>query len=112
VAVALSQLTAAKPELSPEARAVFVLVREEIRDRTLEPLALQHAFALLSLALPRDALALARRALVSNDQRQRGTALEYLQNVLPEPLRGEWMHWIEAREPSAKMGTSPNLETL
>jgi hypothetical protein len=34
-------------------------------------------------------LALARQALASDDLRQRGTALEYLQNVLPEPLRSE-----------------------
>jgi hypothetical protein len=103
-ALALTQLTALRPELGPEPRAVFESVREELRLTEGEPLPLQHIFALLGLALERDAVRLARRALVASDPRQRGTALEYLQNVLPEPLRSELIsrleHYLSRYRPS------------
>jgi hypothetical protein len=44
-------------------------------------------FTLLSLVLDRDAIILSLRALSSQDENLRGTALEYLHNVLPEPVR-------------------------
>ena len=44
-------------------------------------------FTLLSLALDRDAIVLSLRALSSQDANLRGTALEYLHNVLPERIR-------------------------
>ena len=48
---------------------------------------LEHVFTLLGLALDREALAMSLRALDSGDLRLRGTALEYLENVLPETIR-------------------------
>jgi ATP:ADP antiporter, AAA family len=44
-------------------------------------------FTLLLLVLDREAVALTERALAGSDQVQRGTALEYLENVLPEDIR-------------------------
>ena len=56
-------------------------------------LSLDHVFTLLGLVLERDALQLALQALSSGDRHLRGTALEYLDNVLPEDLRRAlWMH--------------------
>jgi hypothetical protein len=43
-------------------------------------------FALLSLAVEREPLQAAYRALVGGDASLRGTALEYLENVLPEDV--------------------------
>jgi ATP/ADP translocase len=45
-----------------------------------------HVFTILALILDREPLQLAYRALASDDPRLRGTGLEYLDNVLPEPL--------------------------
>lgn len=54
---------------------------------------LEHVFTLLSLVLDRDALRLSFRAVFSSDRALRGTALEYLENVLPEEIRhGLWPH--------------------
>ncbi|MBI3206994.1 MAG: hypothetical protein HYZ29_35985 [Myxococcales bacterium] len=47
----------------------------------------EQAVVLLSLVLEREPLSLAYRALRSGDDVQRGTALEYFENVLPEALR-------------------------
>lgn len=54
---------------------------------------LEHVFTLLSLVLDRDALRLSFRAVFSSDRALRGTALEYLENVLPDAIReGLWPH--------------------
>jgi hypothetical protein len=59
---------------------------------------LEQALALASLLLPRAPLAPALRALDANDERLRGTALEYLHEVLPDDLRGElWPHIVGRR---------------
>jgi hypothetical protein len=50
---------------------------------------LEHVFRLLSLILPRDPLKNAYRGLHSDDERLRGTALEYLDTVLPSEVRKE-----------------------
>jgi AAA family ATP:ADP antiporter len=97
-ALALNELTKLQPELSPDAPTVFAAVRAEIQLSAGRPIDLQHVFALLSLALAGDALWLARHALMVGDERQRGTALEYLQNVLPEPLRSELVKHLESHD--------------
>jgi hypothetical protein len=48
---------------------------------------LEHVFTLLSLVYERDAVRLAYWALHGHDRALRGTALEYLENVLPGSLR-------------------------
>jgi hypothetical protein len=56
-------------------------------------LSLDHVFTLFGLVLERDALQLALQALTSDDSNLRGTALEYLDNVLPDDLRRAlWTH--------------------
>jgi hypothetical protein len=91
-ALALAALVQQQPELAPPDQLAFAAVQHELRAAE-GALDLQHVFVILSLALDREALELARRALRSQDDRQRGTALEYLESVLPEPLKSElWAH--------------------
>jgi hypothetical protein len=58
---------------------------EFVRDRAGQSLA--HVFTLLSLVLPREPLQIAFRSLQSGDRHFRGTALEYLEGVLPAAVR-------------------------
>lgn len=51
------------------------------------PPSLAHVYTLLLLVLDREAVALSVRALSGGDAVMRGTALEYLENVLPEDVR-------------------------
>jgi ATP:ADP antiporter, AAA family len=52
---------------------------------------MEHVFTLLGLVLDREALSLALHAVMSTDRNLSGTALEYLENVLPEEVRrGLW----------------------
>ena len=54
---------------------------------------LEHVFTMLSLWLDADALQLAFHAVFSCDRNVRGTALEYLENVLPDEIRlNLWRH--------------------
>lgn len=69
---------------------------------------MEHVFTLLSLILDPDALMLSRHAVSSSDRNLRGTALEYLENVLPESVRqGLWPHFGEpAPQPRRKTENS------
>jgi hypothetical protein len=77
--------------------------------------ALDHVFTLLSLVLDSDALDLARRALSGSDDKLRGTALEYLEHVVPEPVRsGIWPHLQAGRllQPSQKRAAADLADEL
>jgi AAA family ATP:ADP antiporter len=78
---------------------------ELLRDRASR--SLEHLFTLLSLILPRQTLRLAFHALHTDDPQLRGTALEYLETVLPEAIRGRLWALLEAGDvqPRAR-GTS------
>ena len=59
---------------------------------------IEHVFTLLSLVLDRESLRLAFMALHEEDQHIRGTALEYLETVLPDEIRDAiWPFLGEAR---------------
>ena len=59
---------------------------------------LEHVFTVLSLSLDAEALRLALQAIHSEDRNLRGTALEYLENVLPDDIREAlWRHIGVAR---------------
>jgi hypothetical protein len=64
-------------------KATFV--DEFIKDRAGQSLA--HVFILLSLVLPAAPLQIAYRGLHTDDPGLRGTALEYLEGVLPTDIR-------------------------
>jgi ATP/ADP translocase len=69
---------------------------QDIDDQLLRERAgrsLNHVFTLLSLVLPREPLRIAYRGLHASDPILRGTALEYLESVLPQAVRGVlWPH--------------------
>ena len=73
-------------------------VDEFVRDRAGESLA--HVFTLLSLVLPREPLQIAFRSLHTDDQNLQGTALEYLEGVLPAPIRERLWPFLEDAAPS------------
>ena len=58
---------------------------EFVRDRAGQSLA--HVFTLLSLVLPRQPLNIAFGSLTTGNMQLRGTALEYLENVLPSGVK-------------------------
>lgn len=72
-------------------------VDDIVRDRAGQSLA--HVFTLLSLVLPREPLQIAFRALHTEDQQLQGTALEYLEGVLPAPIRERLWPFLEDRRP-------------
>jgi AAA family ATP:ADP antiporter len=63
-------------------------------DRSLE-----HVFTILSVHLEREPLRMAFRALHTDDKRHRGTALEYLQTILPSELRDAVWPMLGEHEP-------------
>lgn len=67
---------------------------EVLKDRTSK--GLEHVFTLLSLMLPREPLQIAFKGLHTNDPYLRGTALEYLESVLPETVRDRLWPLIES----------------
>ncbi|HEX7668952.1 MAG TPA: Npt1/Npt2 family nucleotide transporter, partial [Polyangiaceae bacterium] len=76
---------------------------------TLADRRLEHVFTLLGLALDREALALAQQALGRNDEKLRGTALEYLENVVPERVRSVLFPYLEERpRPRPEDGAPPS----
>ncbi len=64
-----------------------------VRDRAGESLA--HVFTLLALVLPREPVQIAFRGLQTTDQHLRGTALEYLDSVLPDPIKSHLWPFLD-----------------
>ena len=56
---------------------------------------LEHVFTILSLVLPREPLRIAYRGLHTEDKNLRGTALEYLETILPEEIRNSLWPFLE-----------------
>jgi ATP:ADP antiporter, AAA family len=69
-----------------------------VRDRAGESLA--HVFTLLGLVLPREPLQIAFRSLHTTDSHLQGTALEYLESVLPPVIRERLWPFLECRAKS------------
>jgi hypothetical protein len=69
----------------------------EMTARTPSERGLAHVFALLSLAIEREPLQIAYLAVRGEDAALRGTALEYLENVLPEDVRRALWPYIATR---------------
>jgi hypothetical protein len=71
---------------------------------------LEHIFRLLSLNLPREPLQISFQALHTNDTYLRGTALEYLESVLPAGIRESLLEFLEGSfKPSANPRTVDHL---
>jgi hypothetical protein len=96
------------PDLHRPAETAFAAARREL-EAGPDP-SLDHVFTLLSLALDREPLELAAWALQGQDAALRGTALEYLENVLPHDVRAAlWPHVGAASGPG---GARPRHELL
>jgi hypothetical protein len=70
-------------------------IDELLRDRASR--SLEHVFTLLSLAFPRRPLVIAFRALHTSNAHLRGTALEYLEGILPAEVRKALWPYLEDR---------------
>ena len=80
-------------------RDEHVFVDEFVKDRASRSLA--HVFTLLSLVLPPEPLRIAFRGLHTDDPGLQGTALEYLEGVLPLAIRKQLWPFLEDRRPAA-----------
>jgi len=76
---------------------------------------INHVFLVLGLALDREPLEVARKALLSEDSNLKGTALEYLENVLPERVR-QLLWWrlglSSSRKPKAQRSHTEIISEL
>jgi ATP:ADP antiporter, AAA family len=72
-------------------------VDEFVKGRSSQSLA--HVFTLLSLVLPAEPLQIAYRGLHTDDQNLRGTALEYLEGMLPNAIRERLWPFLEDQRP-------------
>ncbi|HEY0468278.1 MAG TPA: hypothetical protein VGC79_28975 [Polyangiaceae bacterium] len=86
-ALALAEVLVDDRALKPEPAEVYALVLSEVARGPLDRAGIDHVFALLALALHRGSLELARQGVLSDDRKLRGTALEYLESLLPEAVR-------------------------
>jgi ATP:ADP antiporter, AAA family len=77
------------PDLAVPPDAVFEAIQHELdsSDEAAGAIALDHVFALLSLVLETEPVLISLQALRGGNKELRGTALEYLENVLPRPVR-------------------------
>jgi hypothetical protein len=87
-----------------------VFVDQFVKDRAGRSLA--HVFTLLSLVFPAETLQIAFRGLHSTDRNLRGTALEYLESVLPPSIREHLWPFLEESRPSGRTAQRPREEIL
>ena len=73
---------------------------------------LEHVFTILSLVLPREPLKVAFKGLHTQDAKLRGTALEYLESVLPDPIRGKLWPFLEKSAGGQGQRSRPKEEIL
>ncbi len=83
-----------------EGESTSTFVDEFIRSRASQSLA--HVFTILSLVLPAEPLQIALRGLYVDDHNLRGTALEYLESVLPPMIREPLWPFLEDRRPAVR----------
>jgi hypothetical protein len=83
---AVLALTDEHPELLKPFPTALSLVEQEISRNAAPHLIREHVFNLLALALEREPVRIAARAFGTDDAYMRGTALEYLETVLPARL--------------------------
>jgi AAA family ATP:ADP antiporter len=89
-------------ELRFDAATLFDRAKRELQAPSDDPRTLEHAFNVLSLTAPREAIQLAYGALQSTDSFLRGVALEYLDVVLPADVRSAMTQRL-SRPPPAEV---------
>jgi HEAT repeat protein len=83
---------------------------EFVKDRANR--SLSHVFTLLSFVLPPEPLRIAFRGLHTEDPGLRGTALEYLEGVLPPDIRDRLWPFLEDTRPALRGPARPRDEIL
>ena len=83
---------------------------EFVKDRANR--SLSHVFTLLSLVLPPEPLRVAFRGLHTDDPGLRGTALEYLEEMLPPAIRERLWPFLEDTRPALIGPSRPRDEIL
>jgi len=96
---ALLALTDEHPELLKPFPAALVLAERELGNGGEPQAVREHVFNLLALALEREPARIAARAFTTQDAYVRGTALEYLETVLPPRLFGAFRPLLAAPAP-------------
>jgi hypothetical protein len=108
-ALALLEVTRDERTFLPDSKDVFSLALREVERGALTREASDHVFALLSLATTRGSLELVRQGLRTDDVKLRGTALEYLESLLPEAVRAQLVQALSERiEPRSAEVRSEN----
>jgi hypothetical protein len=99
------------PAFDDEEAEAPALIDRLLRDRIDR--SMEHVFTLLALILDRSSLGMAFRGLHVEDERLRGTALEYLETVLPDEIRDMvWPFLGEARPMRAARPVAEILRDL
>lgn len=86
---------------------------EDVDDELLRERAgrsLDHVFVLLSLVLPREPLKIAYRGLHVDDPVLRGTALEYLESVLPRAVRDVLWPYLDTDGTQRRAASRPDQD--
>ena len=96
---ALLALTDERPELQEPFPRALALAERELRGGSEMQLVSEHVFNLLALALEREPVQIAARAFATDDMYVRGTALEYLETVLPVALFSALQPLLTASSP-------------
>jgi AAA family ATP:ADP antiporter len=104
---ALLALTGDHPELQDPFPHAVALAARELGRGGEAPLVREHVFNLLALALEREPMQIAARAFATDDTYVRGTALEYLETVLPAPIFSAFQPLLTAPGPSAARRRKP-----
>ncbi len=126
-ALALSRVLERNPALHIGAERLFQAALREIREQAddwrehgvLEgegelrrpKRTFRHVFTLLGLALEPEVMQLAMLSLFSGDPRLRGTALEYLDNTLPSPVRDALWPFLGERRARSRRRHAGELAT-
>ena len=110
---ALLRMRTANPALAAAPAAVFAAAGRELDADARGGRVIEHVFTLLALGLDREPLSTCVWALRYGDPDLRGTALEYLDNILPAPLRQKlWPHLGEERPAARGRSTQEIREDL
>jgi hypothetical protein len=104
---ALLALTDEHPELIEAFPRALGLVERELRNGGDVHLVREHVFNLLALALEREPVRIAGRAFTTEDAYVRGTALEYLETVLPPNLFSAVQPMLAASGPAPARRRAP-----
>jgi hypothetical protein len=97
-AQALGRIRTRRPELGVPREKVLEVAAREAERAGESTRHLEHVFSVLALVLDSEPLEIALRAIRGGDSGLRGTALEYLDNVVPSAVRERlWPHLASGR---------------